>query len=111
MVDFPLLSHIVPQWDQGKPKPIIEGPSEECQHSLVKLAFNLGFETSEIRSLKAVNLVYDLASKFLKWVCPPEHYNLDEALLNSIVGYIAKHLLMAAQLQPLNQLLEFTINL
>lgn len=111
MRDFPSLSQIAPRRDQGKPASVVDSPSEECRQGIANLAFNLGFETSEIRNLRAVDPTRDLASKFLSRARPPEFYDLDENLVNDIVSYIAEHLPRAARLRPLNRPPEFTTNL
>ncbi|QVM10723.1 hypothetical protein D8B26_005376 [Coccidioides posadasii str. Silveira] len=97
MRDFPLMTHVAPRQASGKGKPIIEGCSEEYWYQLATLAFELGFDTTEIRNLRSGNPLENLARAFIRRSRPPELYEINQHLLDNLASHFAEQFPVIAQ--------------
>lgn len=108
MRDFPHLSHVVPRSDAKKANSIVEGHSEEYRYNLINLAFELGYETSEIRNLRFTNQFQSLARAFLKHSRPSDIYEIDTREFDRLTNRIAESLPLMARPRLFDTLPPFT---
>lgn len=83
------MSEATPKKDRGKPKPKVEQERPASWYNLAELAWQLGFDTLEIRRLRNQNPDVKSAQEFLRSLRDPERFEIDSEALPGAVTDIA----------------------